>query len=58
MVERLRSIRLTAEVDTNKDTYAGTFENVDELRAWLRDLDLGLDPDPDRERETSEREDE
>lgn len=35
MVESLRSVTVTVEVDTNKGTYRETFDSIEEAREWL-----------------------
>ena len=43
-MERLRSINITVEVDTNKMTYEKEFDDVDEMLYWLDMLELGIRP--------------
>ena len=43
-MERLRSINITVEVDTNKMTYEKEFDDVDEMLDWLDMLELGICP--------------
>ena len=41
MVERLRSFKVSVEVDTNKATYSKEFDSVDEMLEWLEMLEVG-----------------
>lgn len=43
-MERLRSIKISVEVDTNKITYEKEFSDVDEMLEWLDMLELGICP--------------
>jgi hypothetical protein len=38
MVERVRAITISVEIDTNKETIRRTFTSVDEAWAWLIDF--------------------
>lgn len=42
-MERLRSLKISVEVDTNKTTRTETFEDVEDMLVWLESLNLGLD---------------
>jgi hypothetical protein len=48
MAERIQSIRIVVEIDTNKDTYSEEFDDMREAIAWWNAQadDLGLDPVP------------
>lgn len=43
MAEQIRSVKVTVEVDTNKATYARTFESMDEAQAWYEGLTWDVD---------------
>lgn len=34
-MEYIRSVVITAEVDTNKETYRGVFDNIEEAHEWI-----------------------
>jgi len=38
-MEVIHSIKITVEIDTNKDTYRHTFETFEELIEWLAEHD-------------------
>lgn len=40
-MERLRSFKISVEVDTNKSTYSKEFDDVDEMLEWLEMLGVG-----------------
>lgn len=37
-MEQLRSIKITVEVDTNKDTYYKEFSSMEEAKEWLESV--------------------
>jgi len=43
-MERLRSVKISVEVDTNKMTYEKEFDDVDDMLVWLESLELGICP--------------
>ena len=45
MVERVREVKITVYVDTNKDTYEAVFDDVEEARDYLEGLCSDLFPD-------------
>lgn len=42
MVESIRDIKITVEVDTNKRTIRDEFDNREDFEAWWRDHVEGL----------------
>lgn len=45
MVERVREVKITVYVDTNKDTYEAVFDDLEEARDYLQGLYIDLYPD-------------
>ncbi len=43
-MERLRSVKISVEVDTNKMTYEEEFDDIDDMLFWLDSLELGICP--------------
>lgn len=43
MGEYLRSIEIKVEIDTNKDTYRGTFSSLEEVRKFISEVMGGPD---------------
>lgn len=49
-MERLRSVSISIEIDTNKATYRETFDSLDDLIDWWNaNADIGLPPAPPRD---------
>ena len=47
-MERLQSIKISVEIDTNKMTYERDFSDVEDMLYWLESLGLGIYTGPDQ----------